>query len=112
MEKEGWEFADWWNDRGMAAFVLKYRLARERDWKYTLTKEVYDDAARSVRLIRSGAKEWGVDASRIGFAGFSAGGEVTGMIETKFDGGKPDAEDQIGRASCRKECRSRWSPYH
>jgi len=36
MEKEGWEFADWLNDRGIAAFVLKYRLARTAGSKYTL----------------------------------------------------------------------------
>src|SRR5262249_21135514 len=35
IEKEGWEFADWLNDRGIAAFVLKYRLARAVGSKYT-----------------------------------------------------------------------------
>src|SRR5438270_9308416 len=80
MEKEGWEIADWLNDRGIAAFVLKYRLARAQGSKYTLPNEVYADAARSVRLVRSRAEEWRVDPSRIGFIGFSAGGEVAGMI--------------------------------
>src|SRR5882762_7295466 len=51
MEKEGWEFADWLNDRGIAAFVLKYRLARAPDSKYALANEVYADAARAVRLV-------------------------------------------------------------
>ncbi|HVW86759.1 MAG TPA: hypothetical protein VHB50_18870, partial [Bryobacteraceae bacterium] len=50
MEKEGWEVADWLNDHGIAAFVLKYRLARAPGSKYTLGKEVYADAARSMRL--------------------------------------------------------------
>ena len=103
MEKEGWEFADWLNDRGIAAFVLKYRLARAPDSKYTLPNEVYADAARSVRLVRSRAKEWGVDAGRIGFAGFSAGGEVGGMIGVKFDPGKPNAEDPVERVSSRPD---------
>src|SRR5690242_10652356 len=48
MEKEGWEVADWLNSYGIAAFVLKYRLARAPGVKYTLQNEVFADAARSV----------------------------------------------------------------
>lgn len=103
MEKEGWEIADWLNEHGIAAFVLKYRLARAPGVKYTLPNEVYADAARSVRLVRSRAKEWGVDPARIGFIGFSAGGEVAGMIETKFDAGKPDSPDPVERVSSRPD---------
>jgi len=103
IEKEGWEFADWLNSNGIAAIVLKYRLAKAPGSKYTLPNEVYEDAARAVRLTRSHAKEWNLDANRIGFVGFSAGGEVAGMIETKFDTGKPDAEDPIERASSRPD---------
>jgi len=103
IEKEGWEIADWLNANGIAAFVLKYRLAKAEGSKYTLPEEVYADAARSMRLVRSRAKEWGVDPARIGFIGFSAGGEVAGMIGTKFDSGKPDAEDPIERVSSRPD---------
>lgn len=103
IDKEGWEMAGWLNSHGIAAFVLKYRLAKAPDSKYTLPEHVYADAARSVRLVRSRAKEWNIDPKRIGFAGFSAGGEVAGMIETKFDAGKPDAEDPIERASSRPD---------
>src|SRR5687767_5417966 len=38
IDKEGWEMADWLNERGIAAFVLKYRLARAEGSKYTLDK--------------------------------------------------------------------------
>jgi acetyl esterase/lipase len=103
IEKEGWEIADWLNSQGIAAFVLKYRLARAPDSKYKLPVEVYADAARSVRLVRSRAKEWNLDPARIGFIGFSAGGEVTGMIETRFDAGNPDSADPIERVSSRPD---------
>src|SRR5947209_16236914 len=103
MEKEGWEIADWLNSQGIAAFVLKYRLARAPGSKYTLPNEVYADAARSMRLVRSRAKEFGFDPARLGFIGFSAGGEVAGMIETRFDAGKPDAADPIERFSSRPD---------
>jgi acetyl esterase/lipase len=103
IEKEGWEIADWLNQQGIAAFVLKYRLARAPGSKYTIAEHAYADAARSIRVVRSHAKEWGVDPARIGFIGFSAGGEVAGMVETKFDAGKPDAEDPVERVSSRPD---------
>ena len=71
IEKEGWEFADWLNSNGIAAFVLKYRLAKAPGSKYTLPDQVYADAARSMRLVRSHAKEWNIDPARIGFSGFT-----------------------------------------
>ena len=103
IEKEGWEIAEWLNARGIAAFVLKYRLARAPGSKYTLPEHVYADAARAMRLVRSRAGEWKVDPARLGFVGFSAGGEVAGMIETKFDAGNPGADDPIERASSRPD---------
>jgi endo-1,4-beta-xylanase len=103
MEKEGYEIADWLNSLGIAAVVLKYRLARAPGSKYKIEGEVYADAARSIRLTRSRAKEWGIDPARIGFIGFSAGGEVVGMVETKFDAGKSDDPDPIERASSRPD---------
>jgi endo-1,4-beta-xylanase len=80
MEKEGWEAADWLNDHGIAAIVLKYRLSRVQGSKYKLENEPYLDAARAFRVIRSRASEWGIDPKRVGFIGFSAGGEVGGLI--------------------------------
>ncbi len=113
IEKEGWEIADWLNSQGIAAFVLKYRLAKAPGGsKYTLPNEVYADAARSMRLVRSRAKEWGVDPGRIGFIGFSAGGEVGGMIGTKFDAGKPDAADPVERVSSRPDFNILIYPYY
>ncbi len=112
MEKEGWEVADWLNSHGIAAFVLKYRLARIPGSKYTLPVEVYADSARAVRLVRSRAKEFGIDAGRLGFIGFSAGGEVAGMIGTKFDAGNPAATDPIERVSSRPDFNILIYPYY
>jgi len=103
IDKEGWELADWLNANGIAAFVLKYRLAKAQGVPYKVEREVYADAARAVRLVRSHAAEWHVDPSRIGFAGFSAGGQVAMMIETRFDAGKPTADDPIERVSSRPD---------
>jgi len=103
IDKEGWEIADWLNARGIAAFVLKYRLARAPGSHYTVVGDALPDAARAVRTVRSRAAEWGVDPSRIGFMGFSAGGEVTALIETRFDAGNPSATDPIDRMSSRPD---------
>ncbi len=103
MDKEGWEVADWLNERGIAAFVLKYRLARIPGSTYSLPKEVYADSARAIRLVRSRASEWGVDPARLGIIGFSAGGEVAGMIGVKYDTGAKDSADPIERVSSRPD---------
>lgn len=72
---EGREAAEYLNSIGVAAFVLKYRLFREENSPYTM-ENVRQDAYRAMRLVRSRAKEWGVDTARLGMLGFSAGGEV------------------------------------
>jgi acetyl esterase/lipase len=100
---EGWEIAEWLNKNGIAAFVLKYRLARAKESRYTVAGSALPDAARAMRTVRSRAKEWDVDPSRIGFIGFSAGGEVAALIETRFDAGNDSSSDPIERASSRPD---------
>jgi len=103
IDKEGWEIAAWLNRNGIAAFVLKYRLARAPNSHYTVAGDALADSARAVRTVRGRAAEWGVDPTRIGFIGFSAGGELTALIETRFDAGNPDAPDPIDRVSSRPD---------
>jgi endo-1,4-beta-xylanase len=103
MDVEGYEIVDWLNSHGIAGFILKYRLAREPNSKYTVQGNALPDAERAVRLVRSRAKEWGVDPARIGFMGFSAGGEVAALLETRFGAGTADAPDPIDRLSSRPD---------
>jgi endo-1,4-beta-xylanase len=77
---EGEYLAKWLNDRGVAAFVLHYRLAREHGSKYQIAEHALQDGQLAVRLVRSRAKEWGVNPARVGMMGFSAGGEVVAMV--------------------------------
>ena len=76
---EGYNVAEWLRDRGIAAFVLKHRLAREAESTYKIDVESFADTQRAIRLIRSRAKEWNIDAGRVGAIGFSAGGELVSM---------------------------------
>src|SRR5438552_17955859 len=61
------------------------------------------DAARAMRTVRSHAKNWNIDAKRIGILGFSAGGHLAANLSTRFDAGKPDAKDEIERVSSRPD---------
>lgn len=103
IDKEGYDIADWLNRNGIAAFVLKYRLARAPGSHYTVDGNALPDAARAVRLVRSRAKEWSIDPGRIGFMGFSAGGEVAALIETRFDAGNTNSSDKIEALSSRPD---------
>ncbi len=97
-KKEGTDFALWLNARGVAAFVLKYRLGP----KYHNPVELWD-AQRAVRTVRAHAAEYGVATDHIGMWGFSAGGHLTATAGTQFDAGKPDAADPIDRQSSRPD---------
>jgi len=101
IDHEGYNPAQWFRDRGIAAFVLKYRLAKEAGSTYTVDGNELADMQRAIRLVRSRAKEWGLDTARIGVMGFSAGGEVAGLSAMRFDDGNPGATDPIDRQGCR-----------
>jgi acetyl esterase/lipase len=94
---EGIEPARYWNDLGVAAFVLKYRLPRETNSPYSLDIQPRQDGQRAMRLIRSRAAEWNIDPKRIGIEGFSAGGEMASLLVYNPPEGDPNAPDPIDR---------------
>jgi len=94
---EGHDYALWLNSRGITAFVLKYRLGAD-GYRYPVE---YQDVARAIRLVRSRAAEWHLDANRVGVMGSSAGGHVASMAMTHFDAGDTNATDVIDRVSSR-----------
>ena len=94
---EGYNVAEWLREHGIAAFVLKHRLAREVESTYKIEVDSFADTQRAIRLIRSRAKEWNIDPSRVGAVGFSAGGELVSMAATKGDPGNASAADPIDR---------------
>jgi endo-1,4-beta-xylanase len=85
IDKEGWEMADWLNKHGIAAFVLKYRLAKAKNSFYTVEQDAWEDANQAMKLVRKEAADWKLDPKRIGFLGFSAGGELAALMETHFE---------------------------
>ncbi len=100
---EGKEAADFLTNLGVACFVLKYRLARERDSAYSLTEHVAQDGRRALRVVRSRAGEWHVDPQRVGMLGFSAGGEVVSLVAYDSADGDANAADAVERQNGRPD---------
>lgn len=96
--KEGSAVAEYLNSIGVTAFVLKYRLGP----KYGQPNQLLD-AARAMRMVRSRALTWGIDANRIGILGFSAGGHLASTLSTHFDLGNQNASEEIEKISSRPD---------
>jgi acetyl esterase/lipase len=112
IEEEGFQVAEWLNERGVAAFVLEYRLvptpiddeefvevllqfrSGERDVIAAVGShhEIgIEDGIRAVELVRGRAAEWSLDDTRIGILGFSAGGQVAAGVALHGTGrARPD----------------------
>jgi sugar phosphate isomerase/epimerase/acetyl esterase/lipase len=100
---EGTDLLEWLHGMGVSVFILKYRLAQTPNYKYTVEGEALQDTQRAIRIVRQRAREWGVNPSRVGVLGFSAGGALAALADIRFDRGKPDAADPIERQSCRPD---------
>jgi endo-1,4-beta-xylanase len=98
---EGVQVAEWLVAHGIAAFMLKHRLAREPGSTYTIMDHAVPDAQRAMRLIRSRAGDWRIDPARLGAMGFSAGGELVAQISMLPGAGAPGAADAIDRLDAR-----------
>ena len=103
MDHEGHHAARALAARGTAAFVLKYRLARETNSPYRVQEHALADARRAVRILRARATEWGIDPGRVGALGFSAGGELAWQASARVDPGNPAASDPLDRPGSRPD---------
>ena len=103
MDLEGEFVARKLNGMGIAAFVLKSRLAKADNSTYKAEVESLADVQRAIRTIRSHAAEWNVDTALVGVMGFSAGGYLAALAENQFDAGRPEAADMTERMSSRPD---------
>ena len=99
MDHEGRNEANWFQQHGIAAFVLQYRLPAQ-GYRHPVPMH---DGQRAIRWVRSHAAEFNVDPHKIGVMGFSAGGHLASTLETHYDAGAPAAPDPVDRASCRPD---------
>lgn len=99
MGHEGVEIAAWLNQRGISAWILRYRLG-SANYHHPIQK---GDVLRAIRTVRHQAESVGVDPTRIGVWGFSAGGHLASTAATHFDTGNPSASDPIDQISSRPD---------
>ncbi|MGC3978492.1 MAG: alpha/beta hydrolase [Paludibacteraceae bacterium] len=76
--KEGEEIARWFNQLGISAFVLYYRMPNGH------SNIPLKDAQTALSIIRKNAKKWKIDNSKTGVMGFSAGGHLASTVGTHF----------------------------
>ena len=96
---EGQGYAEFLAGKGVACFVLKYRLG-SKGYRHPV---MMHDVQRAIRLVRTNAAKWAVDPARIGVMGSSAGGHLATTSVTHFDSGKADSTDAVDRTSCRPD---------
>jgi acetyl esterase/lipase len=101
MDLEGTEVCRWLNDLGITAVLLKYRVPGRKG--KAPHQAALQDAQRAVSVVRSKAKDFGIDPARIGMLGFSAGGHLTAMTATNHAHRSYDAIDDSDKASRRPD---------
>jgi acetyl esterase/lipase len=98
MSYEGGEVAEFFQQRGVAAFVLRYRHAPR--YRHPIPGL---DAARAIRFVRFHADRYRIAADRIGVMGFSAGGHLAATAATQWDRSHAESPDPIERTSSRPD---------
>ena len=81
---EGADIAKAFNEAGVTAFVLKYRIPNDA----CMTDKMFVplmDAQQALYVIRKNAVEYGIDTAKVGVIGFSAGGHLAATLSTHFD---------------------------
>ncbi len=85
MQHEGTDWAPYFNQQGIAVFVLKYRMPHGNH------KVPVSDAEQAIRLVRANTNAWNVKPDEVGIMGFSAGGHLASTVATQSKGdAKPD----------------------
>lgn len=98
---EGYRVAQALAERGIAAFVLRYRLAHAEGSTYTVMEHSLADVQRAIRVVRARSAEWKIDPARVGVMGFSAGGHLAALTGIHATIGNAQAVDPIDRLNAR-----------
>lgn len=101
MDLEGTEVCDWLTSRGVACFLLKYRVPDTGP--YPKSDEALEDAQRAVGMVRARAAEWKVDPKKVGVLGFSAGAHLAAAVSTHYATRLYPRVDAADDVSCRPD---------
>ncbi|MBS1752334.1 MAG: alpha/beta hydrolase [Bacteroidetes bacterium] len=83
IDHEGYKVAKKFNDMGVAAFVLKYRIPNKKNQQDPSIAPL-QDAQQAILTVRSNAGKWQIDPAKVGIMGFSAGGHLASTAGTHF----------------------------
>jgi acetyl esterase/lipase len=96
---EGTEACAWLNSIGLSAALVKYRVPQPAGALRHAAP--LQDAQRALRILRSRASEFGIESSRVGVLGFSAGGHVSAVLSNHFSDTTYKSVDAADNESCR-----------
>jgi acetyl esterase/lipase len=94
IDHEGYKVAEKFNEMGIAAFVLKYRIPNSKNQEDPSIAPL-QDAQQAILTVRANAKKWNINRERIGIMGFSAGGHLASTAGTHFERSLVDNPDHI-----------------
>jgi acetyl esterase/lipase len=102
-DHEGKQYAEWLNERGIVAAVVKYRVGKDLKGESLFPIPLLD-ARRAIRILRSRAQELGIDPQKIGVMGSSAGGHLASTCATLWHHQfQEEANDNLKALSCRPD---------
>ncbi|MBL8211001.1 MAG: alpha/beta hydrolase [Bryobacterales bacterium] len=91
-DHEGHNVARWLAERGVAGFVLKHRLSREKGSTYAIEKESLADTQQAIRVLRARAADFSLNPANLGVMGFSAGGELAALASLRYAASADDVK--------------------
>ena len=94
IDKEGHAVAKRFQEMGIKAFVLKYRLPSDLIMQNKANGPL-QDALQAIYLVRKNAFSWGIDGNKIGIMGFSAGGHLAATASTLYNDVKIENQENI-----------------
>ena len=100
---ESADFVPWFYNYGVNTIILRYRLRRDG---YNVQADAVNDALQAIRFVRAHAKDWNLDANKIGIMGFSAGAELAApaaLFFDDFDKKNNDSKDPLAGISSRPD---------
>lgn len=83
LKEEGTAIAEAFANKGIAAFVVRYRLPNNE----TMRDKTYGplmDAQQAIKLVRQKSREWNIDPKKVGVIGYSAGGHLASTLGTHY----------------------------
>jgi acetyl esterase/lipase len=80
IRNEGFKVAEWFQKKGISAFVLRYRIGVKKNRHPAMIQ----DLQRAIQLVKENQVAYGIDSSRVGVVGFSAGGHLAGTAATYY----------------------------